>query len=154
MLGAAILLAAMVIASVATWPPAAPDPQATPMLRGARVEDRILAILDRSCRDCHSAAVRYPWYAYVAPVTLLIERDVQLGRQYLDLSRWHEYSTIRRQRALSGIANQVQTGGMPLDIYVKLHPEARLSEEEETLLFEWTQAERRRLILEARGEGR
>lgn len=146
------LLFAEALASYATLPPRpAADLQSHPLLlRGAQVDPTVVAILDRSCRDCHSEATRYPWYSYLAPVSTLIQRDVSRGREQLNLSRWNEYSVIRRQRALTGIANQVKNGLMPLDIYLRLHPEARLSAAEEDLVFEWTQAERLRLILQNR----
>jgi hypothetical protein len=136
-----------VIASVATLPPASQRPDG-PLLEGAQVPPKVLAILDRSCRDCHSDATRYPWYSYLAPVSTLVSRDVTRGRGFLNLSKWTEYSVIRRQRALTGIANQVKDGLMPLDIYIRLHPEARLSNEEVDLVFDWVQTERMRLIME------
>jgi len=145
---AGFLAVAEAVASIATFPRPSSAP-AGPMLEGARVDPRVMAVLDRSCRDCHSDVTHYPWYSYLAPVSFLITRDVERGREFLNMSRWHEYSRIRRQRALSGIANQVSTGGMPLDIYVWLHPSARLSEAEQKLLFDWTQTERTRLILES-----
>jgi hypothetical protein len=119
-----------------------------PLLAGAQIPPRVHATLDRACRDCHSEATRYPWYSYIAPVSFLVNRDVRVGREHLNFSRWSEYSIIRRERCLSEIANQVQDGGMPMAIYVAMHPSARLSGEEVRAIFEWTQAERARLITE------
>ena len=118
------------------------------MLAGARVPEAVRATIDRSCRDCHSEATRFPWYSYVAPVAWLIASDVKNGREHLNLSRWNEYSLIRRERSLSEIANQVQDGGMPLAIYTWMHPDAVLSPADRAAIFEWTQAERARLIAE------
>lgn len=120
------------------------------LLDGAQVPSQVRAVLERACRDCHSEATRYPWYAYVAPVSWLINRDVRSGRVHLNFSRWSEYSVIRRERCLSEIANQVQDGGMPLGIYLVMHPSARLSKADVQAIFDWTQAERVRLILEKR----
>jgi hypothetical protein len=148
---AGLLFLIEVVVSIATMPPASQQPAASarPMLEGAQVDPHVMAILDRSCRDCHSDVTHYPWYSYIAPVSALITRDVERGREYLNMSRWNEYSRIRKQRALSGIANQISTGGMPLDFYLWLHPEAQLSAADQKLLFDWTQNERRRLILES-----
>ena len=55
---------------------------------------------------------------------------------------------IRRERALSEIANQVQDREMPLALYVLIHRNARLSEADTEAIFQWTQAERTRLIME------
>ena len=131
--------------SVTTWPPRAEGRK--PLLEGAEADGRVRAILERSCRDCHAAVADYPWYAYVAPTSLLVRKNVTRGREYLDLSRWPDFSSIRRQRMLSGMANQVSSGTMPPDDYLWVHPYAKLSEEEQGLLFDWTQRERLRLIL-------
>ena len=117
-----------------------------PLLAGAQIPLDVRSIIERSCRDCHSEATQYPWYAYVAPVSYLIRSDVRRGRERLNFSRWSEYSLIRRERALSGIANQVQDGGMPLAIYTYLHRDAKLSKADVASLFQWTQTERARLI--------
>ena len=130
----------------------APEPSAgTPILTGARVPPQVLDRINAACRDCHSDATRYPWYSYVVPVSILVQSDVRHGRERLNLSKWHEYPVVRRQRWLSEIANQVQDGDMPLPIYTFLHRDAVLSDADKALIFEWTQAERQRLIEESAG---
>jgi hypothetical protein len=119
-----------------------------PILAGARVDPKVLSILQRSCQDCHSDITHYPWYSYVAPVSWLIRSDVNGGRQHLNLSRWEEYSIQRRERILSEIANQVKDRDMPLPQYIWIHRGARLSDADVEAVFQWTQTERSRLILE------
>ena len=127
-----------------------PQPSAnshSPLLVGAQIDSGTRQLIERSCKDCHSEATRYPWYSYVAPVSWLIDYDVQQGREHLNLSRWEEYSLIRRERALSEIANQVRDGAMPLWQYTWIHRNTRLSNADADVIFQWTQAERLRLIL-------
>jgi hypothetical protein len=135
----------VVVASVISRPRRS-DKADSPLLAGARVPPQVSAAIERSCRDCHSEATRYPWYSYIAPVSWLINWDVRQGREHLNFSRWTEYSVIRRARCLSEIANQVQDGGMPLAIYTFMHRNARLSKAEIDAIFEWTQQERARLM--------
>jgi hypothetical protein len=120
----------------------------TPLLAGAQVPPGVRSTIDNSCRDCHSDATRYPWYSYIAPVSWFINQDVQNGREHLNFSKWSEYSVIRRERCLSEIANQVHDGGMPLASYTFLHRAAKLSRANAEAVFEWTQEERARLIME------
>jgi hypothetical protein len=142
---ALVLVAALGVASLVGTgrPPGNPD---APLLAGAQVSPEVRGLIDRACRDCHSDATRYPWYSSVAPVSFLINRDIRLGRERLNFSKWSEYSVTRRERYLSEIANQVQDRGMPLAIYTFMHRDARLSQSEIDALFTWTQAERTRLI--------
>ena len=144
---ALILLSALLVASVISGTRRSEETE-KPLLAGAQIPGSVRSTIDRSCRDCHSQATRYPWYSYIAPVSWLINRDVQRGREHLNFSKWSEYSVIRRERCLSEIANQVQDGGMPLASYTFMHSEAKLSRADVEAVFKWTQEERARLIAE------
>ena len=122
-------------------------------MSGARIDPRVLSIIERSCGDCHSETTYYPWYSYVAPVSWLIQSDVSGGRKHLNLSHWSDYPLLRRERSLSEIANQVKDGGMPLPQYTLIHRNARLSPADANAIFQWTQTERARLIAGSIGSG-
>jgi len=142
---AAIILAAIAIASIVSAPRDSGESGA-PILGGAQIDPAVLAVIQRSCQDCHSDRTHYPWYSYVAPVSWLIRSDVDGGRQHLNLSRWNEYPLVRKERILSEIANQVKDRDMPLPQYLWIHRNARLSNADVGAIFRWTQAERTRLI--------
>lgn len=142
-----VLAGVIAIGSALTWPRQA-ERASGQLLTGAHVSPNVLAILKRSCGDCHSEATQYPLYSYVFPVSWLIHNDVTGGREHLNFSRWEQYSTIRQERRLSEIANQVQDGGMPLFQYTLIHRNARLSPDEVAAVFRWTQEERARIIAE------
>jgi hypothetical protein len=95
------------------------------------------AILRKACYDCHSNEVRWPWYAWVAPVSWLVARDVEEGREELNFSVWESYSKKKRERLLEEIIDQIDIGEMPPKIYLPMHPEARLGEEEIEAVREW-----------------
>ena len=144
---ALVVLGVEVIASIASRPRTS-DLAKAPLLAGAQVPPPVRSILERSCQDCHSEATRYPWYSYVAPISFLINSDVESGRRHLNFSKWSEYSVIQRERRLSEIANQVQDGKMPISIYLLMHRDAKLSQGDIDTLFNWTQEEKSRLIME------
>ncbi|HNY40607.1 MAG TPA: heme-binding domain-containing protein, partial [Bryobacteraceae bacterium] len=48
----------------------------------------VSAVLDRSCRDCHTNRTTWPWYSRVAPASFLIAQDVRKGRAHLNFSEW------------------------------------------------------------------
>jgi hypothetical protein len=144
------LLGLVVGLSILT-PPKQSGHAADPLLAGARIDPQVLSIIQRSCGDCHSDATHYPWYSYVAPVSWLVESDVDGGRRHLNLSHWSEYPLARRERSLSEIANQVKDRDMPLPQYTLIHRGAKLSVGDVDALFQWTQSERARLIAESSG---
>jgi len=143
-----VLLGVVAVASVLSRPQRSEKADA-PLLTGAHIPAQVRATIERSCRDCHSEATRYPWYSYIAPVSWLIKHDVERGGEHLNFSKWNEYSVIRRERCLSEIANQVQDGGMPMSIYTFMHRDAKLSKADVDAIFAWTQEERARLITES-----
>jgi hypothetical protein len=106
---------------------------------------QVAAILDRSCRDCHSNKTVWPWYSNVAPVSWLVTDDVNTGRQNLNLSEWAQYDRDRQAKKLQQMCDEVTDGAMPLSSYTPLHPGAKLSPDDVKTLCAWTEAERARL---------
>jgi len=115
------------------------------ILREAQIDPKTLAILQRACQNCHSEQTVWPWYSHVAPVSWLLARDVQQARLHMNLSRWHDYSTDDQFRLLSSIGSAVRNGEMPVQRYLLLHPEARLTDAERQQIYRWTRTERNRL---------
>lgn len=91
---------------------------------------RVRELADRACFDCHSHATRWPWYSHVAPMSWLVQRDVDRGRRRLDFSAWD-----RPQRGAHEAAEEVEKGEMPPWFYLPLHAEARLSDAEKAELI-------------------
>ena len=89
----------------------------------------------RACFDCHSNQTQYPWYSYVAPVSWLVQRDIDEGRPKLNFSEWD-----LPQREANDAAKQVEKGEMPPAIYLPTHPEARLSSTEKQALIDGLRA--------------
>jgi hypothetical protein len=50
----------------------------------------------RACFDCHSNLTSWPWYSNIAPVSWLIQRDVDGGRGSLNFSEWNQTTGRRR----------------------------------------------------------
>lgn len=83
-------------------------------------QTRQLAV--RACYDCHSNETAWPWYSNVAPMSWLIQHDVDQGRQELNFSEWD-----RRQDGATEAAQSVQEGTMPPRYYTAIQTKAQLS---------------------------
>ena len=105
----------------------------------------VSAIVDRSCRDCHSNKTVWPWYTNVAPISWFITDHVNEGRQNLSLSEWGKYEKDRQGKKLQQMCDEVTDGAMPLSVYTPLHPGSKLTPDQVTTLCAWTEAERARL---------
>jgi len=88
------------------------------------------ALVKRACFDCHSNETRWPWYASVAPMSWLVQHDVEEAREHLNFSEFD-----KPQRHAEEAAHEVEEGEMPLWFYVPLHSEAKLSDSEQSALI-------------------
>ncbi len=85
---------------------------------------RTLELAQRVCFDCHSNESTWPWYSNIAPVSWLVQHDVEEGRRALNFSDW------RVSRRTEELAEIVLEGEMPPATYLIMHPQAKLSTSE------------------------
>jgi hypothetical protein len=122
------LIGALVIIQLAPYGRGHTNPPVSQEPRWDRPRTRALAV--RACFDCHSNETVWPWYSHVAPMSWLVQRDVDQGRRALNYSEWD-----RGQREAHESAESVSKGEMPPWFYALPGTSARL-----------TQAERAELI--------
>lgn len=84
----------------------------------------------RACGDCHSHETEWAWYSNVAPVSWLVQRDVEEGREHFNVSAWD-----RGPGDADEAAEEYEEGEMPLWFYTPLHPQAKLSSEDRGVLL-------------------
>jgi len=103
-----------------------------------RGSTEVVSVLRRACYDCHSNQTVWPWYSRVAPVSWVIAHDVNEGRAELNFSTWDQLSTEKQAKAMKESGKEVAEGEMPTWYYVVLHPEARLSANDQSVLQAWS----------------
>jgi hypothetical protein len=114
-----------------------PEQTNPPVTGDIAAPPEVAKVLRKSCYDCHSNETTWPWYSKVAPVSWLVTRDVNEGRKELNFSEWQSFADKRKDKKFEEIADEVGEGEMPMAIYLPMHPEAKLSDAEKTLLVEW-----------------
>jgi len=93
------------------------------------------ALAQRACFDCHSNETVWPWYSYVAPISLRIASHVEEGREHLNFSAWDQPNEDFEE-----IAKVIERGQMPTADYLLIHTEAQLSDTEKQALLEGLRA--------------
>jgi hypothetical protein len=96
-------------------------------------QTRELAV--RACFDCHSNETKWPWYSSIAPVSWLLQHDVNEARSNLNFSEWD-----RPQREARQAPQDIDKGNMPQWYYVLNHPDAKLSTDEKQKLSQGLRA--------------
>lgn len=112
-------------------PPA--DPAAS-FESAAAPSPQLAALVERACKDCHSNQTTWPWYSRVAPVSWLVADDVRNGRARLNLSEWSRFGPEMSRLRLKAMCAEVKAGEMPPLQYKLMHPGARLSDADVSLL--------------------
>jgi hypothetical protein len=84
----------------------------------------------RTCGNCHSHETVWPAYSHLAPISWLVQYDVDEARSEFNVSRWGE----GKQEA-DEAASALREGEMPPWIYLPTHSEARLSEADKARLI-------------------
>lgn len=87
----------------------------------------LVAVIDRSCGDCHSNGTVWARYPRIAPLSWAVVRGVAEGRKALNFSEWGAYSADDRLALLDQSCHDASIGSMPMRPYLLLRPEARLS---------------------------
>lgn len=98
-------------------------------------------VFARACADCHSDHTDWPWYSHVVPVSWWIRQHVREGRQNLNFSEWEKYSAKQKRDKLESICGAIATGRMPPRLYIFMHPEAKVTEEDKGTVCDWVEAE-------------
>lgn len=122
-----------------------PVDQTKTMEKTMQIPANVETTLSRACNDCHSSKTVYPWYSNVAPVSWFLASHITDGRHEMNMSEWATYSAKKRRRRLEQICEQVNKKEMPLPSYLWLHPDAKLSDADRSLLCDWANAEKAKI---------
>jgi hypothetical protein len=131
-LGATFLLLQFVQIKVPPPPKATPDDE-------IKAPKEIMALLKRSCYDCHSNHTKWPWYSKVSPISLQVNSNVKNGRNALNFSIWNKYDEAKKQKLYQKIVDALRIK-MPPAEYMLIHKEARLTPQERKMLQDWAKS--------------
>jgi cytochrome c551/c552 len=90
-----------------------------------------------ACFDCHSNEVVWPWYSNIAPVSWLVQHDVDEGQQIFNFSQWDPNGL---NPPASELVQAIQRGKMPPAQYLIIHTNAKLSDADKQALIAGLQA--------------
>jgi cytochrome c551/c552 len=126
-----VLLSVLATGVLIQFVPYGKDHQNPPVLTQPQWDSmQTRELFERACANCHSHETVYPWYSDIAPISWLITRDVEEGREHFNISTLG----IQKKNKIKDAATEVREGEMPPFFYLPLHPEAKLSDaDKETL---------------------
>jgi len=95
----------------------------------------VSAVFKESCYDCHSNHTKYPWYASIGAVNLLIAHDIEEGKEHLNFSAWDSYPPKRQLHKLAEVYEEVEEDEMPIKAYRITH--GSLTDTQKSTILKW-----------------
>lgn len=99
-----------------------------PVLEEINAPLEVVAILKRSCYNCHSNEIKLAWYDIIAPVSWKVNADVERAREVMNFSEWGNLTEAQHKGKMWAIYNMVEAGKMPLKNYSLFHPDSKVTE--------------------------
>ena len=134
-----LLVALVVIQFIHPTPNANAEINANDITRNYTVPDSVHAILQRACYDCHSNSTTYPWYSKIQPVAFWMNDHIKEGKSHLNFSEFNTYTQTKKAKKLHGVAKEIEEGGMPLDSYLWIHKNSKLTDAQKTMMEQWAE---------------
>ena len=94
-------------------------------------------IFVEKCYDCHSHSTQYPWYNYVQPIGWWMAAHIHEGKEHLNFSEFKTYDRKKAIHKLEEIAEAVNEGWMPLDSYLWIHQQAKITADDRKAINDW-----------------
>ena len=85
----------------------------------------------KTCGDCHSYETKYPWYADIAPLSWVVQFDINLGRKHLNISSFDVKDIEPGKVAIT----ELEENEMPPLPYKLVHSKSKLSYDEKIQLI-------------------
>src|SRR6185369_7773704 len=101
------------------------------------VPEKVHAILVKACFDCHSNNTRYPWYSNLQPADWWMAGHIRKGKAELNLDDFTKRSPRYQYNKMEAVADEVKKGDMPLNSYLWIHKDAKLTDDEKNTIMDW-----------------
>lgn len=105
-------------------------------------------LIRNSCYDCHSNQTVYPWYSRISPVSLYLNKHIVKGKEDLNFSEYGLLDKADRIGVFADCCDVLDAGTMPLQSYMLIHKDARLTQEERETLCNWTEKQALKVMRE------
>lgn len=92
-----------------------------------KTPEEVSKVIRNSCYDCHSNETKYPWYSNIAPVSWWMKIILLMAENILIFLPL-QLMTQRQLRKLDESVEMIEKDKMPLETYLLVHQNARLSD--------------------------
>jgi hypothetical protein len=98
----------------------------------------VKVIFEKKCFDCHGSVNAFPWYYKVPGVKQMMDHDMEEAKEHLDMSNDFPFGGHGEPVSdLKSIKKSIDEDTMPPFIYRLTHPDSKLTEAEQKIVFNW-----------------
>ncbi|ADW70672.1 cytochrome P460 family protein [Granulicella tundricola] len=130
-LGQLLLVGVVVFVLLQAVRPSIPAPAATAELQAP---PQVMQVLRKDCYSCHSNERRLAWFDEIVPGYWLVRHDILTAREHVNFSTIGAKPAAMQKATLFEAVNMIQLGAMPLPQFTALHPDAKVTPEELSIL--------------------
>ena len=94
----------------------------------------VVSIIRTSCYDCHSNETNLKWFDEIVPAYWLVSSHIKNAREVLNFSEWDKLAPAEQKSKLYLALNKILEKEMPLSDYMRLHTEAKLTDDKIAVL--------------------
>lgn len=105
-----------------------------------QIPSEIHTVLQQSCYDCHSNKTNYPWYANIQPIGWWLQSHINDGKRHLNFSEYGTYAEKKAKHKFEEIEDAAANGWMPMESYLWMHPETKLTPDQSKAISQWAGA--------------
>ncbi len=116
-----------------------PPPDKIQTIHAAYLRD-IKPIFDQKCSDCHGTIRQYPRYYAIPGIKQFIDSDIREAKEHMDFSKDFPFGGHGSPlENLKAIREDTEEGEMPPFLYLLMHRENKLTQEEEARILRWVE---------------
>ena len=105
-------------------------------------------IFKKSCFDCHSNSVRYPWYYKIPIISNMIDSDIEEAKSHLDFSLDFPFKGHGNSiKDLNSIMDAIKNKTMPPNDYLFMHGNKKLRSTDKKIIYNWINNSLKKLTL-------
>lgn len=97
----------------------------------------VLDILRKSCFDCHSNETRITWVQKLPVAAWMVASDVEGARSLLNFTEWDKYTPMEKDGLIYMAVMAAEQDQMPPEDYQMIHPKAKITTADKTVLRKW-----------------
>lgn len=101
-------------------------------------QKNIKPIFVKKCFDCHGTITEFPWYYQVPGIKQLMDSDIKEAKEHLDMTNDFPFGGHGDPISdLKSLKKSIENGTMPIFMYRLMHPNSKLTNNEQQILFKW-----------------